>query len=47
MEKQYDMTFHKGGGAQADRSGTEFIRRYGRENLEKVAKLHFKNTERL
>ena len=47
MEKQYGMTFHKGGGAQADRSGTEFIRRYGRENLEKVAKLHFKNTERL
>ena len=47
MEKQYAMTFHKGGGAQADRSGTEFIRRYGRENLEKVAKLHFKNTERL
>lgn len=47
MEKQYGMTFHKGGGSDADRSGKEFIRKYGRQALGNVAKLHFKNTERL
>ena len=47
MEKQYGMTFHKGGGPQADQSGRQFIQKYGKEKLGLVAKLHFKNTERL
>ena len=47
MEKQYGMTFHKGGGPQADHSGRQFIQKYGKEKLGLVAKLHFKNTERL
>lgn len=47
MEKKYGMTFHKGGGAKADTSAKEFVEKYGFENLNEVAKLHFKNTEKL
>ena len=47
MEKKYGMTFHKGGGKQADESAREFVRKYGMERLNEVAKLHFRNTEKL
>lgn len=47
MEKKYDMTFHKGGGAKADASAKEFVNKYGFEKLNEVAKLHFKNTDKL
>ena len=47
LEKEYDMPFAKGGGAQADKSAVEFCRRYGYERLPEIAKMHFKNTERV
>lgn len=47
MEKQYQMTFNKGGGALADESAAQFVKRYGFDALHQVAKLHFKNTEKL
>lgn len=47
MEKTYGMTFHKGGGAKADTSAKEFVKKFGFEKLNAVAKLHFKNTEKL
>lgn len=47
MEKTYDMTFHKGGGKDADLSARQFVMKYGSDQLGKVAKLHFKNTERI
>ena len=47
MEAEYRLTFHKGGGAQADASAREFVKKYGIEKLHQVAKLHFKNTEKL
>lgn len=47
MEKKYGLTFHKGGGAKADASAQEFVKKFGFEKLDDVAKLHFKNTEKL
>lgn len=47
MKKLYDMDFQKGSGHKADLCAKEFIEQYGFENLYKVAKLHFKNTEKV
>ena len=47
MDAKYDMTFSKGSGAPADQCAEEFVSRYGKEKLGEVAKLHFKNTEKL
>lgn len=47
MEKKYDMTFQKGAGSKVDTCAKEFINKYGKDELSKVAKLHFKNTEKL
>ena len=47
MQEYYGMEFAKGSGAPADRCAAEFIRRHGKEKLGEVAKLHFKNTEKL
>ena len=47
MEETYGMTFVKGAGSAVDACGREFVRKYGKEKLGDVAKLHFKNTERI
>ena len=47
MKEYYGMEFAKGSGSPADRCAAEFIRRHGKEKLGEVAKLHFKNTEKL
>jgi ribonuclease HIII len=44
---EYDLALHKGAGAPVDRIGVEFVRAHGRELLPKVAKTHFKNTEKI
>lgn len=47
MEEQYGMTLHKGAGKPADNSARAFVERYGFDKLKEVAKLHFRNTEKL
>ena len=47
MEKQYGMTFHKGSGEKADCSAQEFVKKYSFDQLQHVAKLHFKNTVKI
>lgn len=47
MERQYDMSFQKGGGHLADQCAITFVEKYGFERLHEVAKMHFKNTERV
>ena len=47
METYYQMTFAKGGGNGADLSAQQFVKTYGIQELSKVAKLHFKNTEKV
>lgn len=47
MEHTYGMSFQKGSGAAADESAMQFVRQHGFEKLQQVAKLHFKNTEKI
>lgn len=47
MEKHWNMKFRKGAGPKVDQCAREFVRKYGKEKLGLVAKLHFRNTEKL
>lgn len=47
MEKRFDMKFQKGASSKVDLNAKDFVERYGFENLKYVAKLHFKNTEKV
>ncbi|MCR5447969.1 MAG: ribonuclease HIII [Solobacterium sp.] len=47
MEREYDMEFVKGASSAVDECARKFVKRYGIEKLGDVAKLHFKNTEKL
>ena len=47
MEQKYDITFPKGSSDKVDILAQEFVDRYGFERLGEVAKLHFKNTEKI
>lgn len=45
LEEQFAQPFPKGASKQTIEAGKAFVRRYGRENLGKVAKLHFKTID--
>lgn len=45
MNKKYDFEFPKGAGPMVDIAIKNFINKYDYNTLEKVAKIHFKNTE--
>ncbi|MFV0479723.1 MAG: ribonuclease HIII [Anaerorhabdus sp.] len=47
MEKQFDFSFPKGAGDIVDQKAAIFVKKYGKEALKKVAKIHFKNTKKL
>lgn len=47
MEETWHMHFQKGAGSNVDACAREFVKKNGIEKLGMVAKLHFKNTERL
>lgn len=47
MGKKYDMDIPKGAGLNVDEFAREFVKRYGREELNKTVKLNFKNTEKI
>lgn len=47
MEAKYDFTFPKGGGDLVNQAGLRFIEKYGESKLHEVAKVHFKNTEKI
>ena len=47
MEKKYNMTLPKGSGDKVDIVAQAFVERYGLEHLGEIAKLHFKNTEKI
>ncbi len=42
----YAMTLPKGAGEIVDRAAVQFVRKYGADALNKVAKIHFKNYQR-
>ena len=47
MEQKYNMTLPKGSGDKVDIVAQEFVERYGFDCLGEIAKLHFKNTEKI
>lgn len=47
MEKKYGMTLQKGAGSKTDLCAREFVDKFGMDELAKVVKLHFRNTEKL
>lgn len=47
LSKQYQHHFLKGAGVLVDENAREFLMKYPVSELSKVAKLHFKNTERI
>lgn len=47
LSTQYGVSLHKGAGPPTDEDGRRFAANYGRDELSKVAKIHFKNTARI
>lgn len=47
LAQQYDFEFLKGAGAAVDECAKSFVLKYEAAQLAKVAKIHFKNTERI
>jgi len=47
LSSDYNIELKKGAGPPVDNAGRLFIRAHGREKLGEVAKLHFKNTQRV
>lgn len=47
LSEEFAVDLHKGAGEPTDRSAREFVRLHGREALVRVAKLHFKNTQKI
>ena len=47
LEKKYNMTLPKGAGTEVDKVGKGFLNKFGKEELIKISKYSFKNTERI
>lgn len=47
LSAKYEMTLPKGANSEVDAFAKRFVERYGMEELAKIAKLHFKNTDNL
>ncbi|MFT5288202.1 MAG: ribonuclease HIII [Planctomycetota bacterium] len=47
LSEEYAVDLRKGAGAPTDAAGREFLGLHGREALGQVAKLHFKNTQKI
>jgi ribonuclease HIII len=47
LSSELGITLPKGSGPEADRVGKEIVSKYGADKLKSIAKLNFKNTERI
>ena len=47
LSEECAVDLHKGAGEPTDRSAREFVKLHGREALARVAKVHFKNTQKI
>ena len=47
LKEEYKMEFPKGASTVVIEQGKYFVQRYGSKKLEKVAKIHFKTTEKI
>jgi ribonuclease HIII len=47
LSEQYQIKFALGGGCEADAVAVECVKRYGKDVLDKIAKVHFRNSQRV
>lgn len=47
LNNNFKMNFQKGAGELVDECAKDFVKKYGKDNLYKVAKVHFKNTDNI
>ena len=47
LSKKYNMTILKGASDKVDEIGKQIVKKYGKDELYKIAKLNFKNTEKI
>jgi len=47
LSNQYGINLHKGAGPPVDEAGKRLVIKFGKEELGKIAKVHFKNTSRI
>lgn len=47
MEEHYECEIPKGAGSKVDEFAQDFVNKYGFDELHKIAKIHFKNTEKI
>ena len=47
LSEESAVDLHKGAGEPTDRAAREFVKLHGREGLARVAKVHFKNTQKI
>lgn len=47
MEEYYECSIPKGAGNSVDAFAQEFVNQHGLQELERIAKMHFKNTDKL
>lgn len=47
LSKKYNLNIPKGAGSKVDEVGKTIVSKYGQDELKKIAKLNFKNTEKI
>ena len=47
LNKEYNIIFPKGAGELVDEVGRNIVKKYGKDELNKIAKITFKNTEKI
>lgn len=47
LNKKYNVTLPKGAGTKVDEVGKELVKKYGKEILNEISKVSFKNTEKI
>ena len=47
MSEKYGVTILKGASDKVDELGKQIVKKYGKQELNKIAKINFKNTEKI
>lgn len=47
ISDEYNIVIPKGAGSEVDKVGVSLVQKYGKEELSKIAKVNFKNTEKI
>lgn len=47
LSKEYKIDFKKGAGSEVDKQGKKLVSKYGKDILNKISKINFKNTQKI